>query len=296
MWLAYVLGSAICWSGINVLGSVLLHRYEQRISVLGWHLSAVSAVLLFGIALFFSLPREHLSLLLMAGVTSYGADYYYYVVLKRVEVSLSNLAWAMLSILLAILGIVVFGEQFSQFQLIGIACVLTAVMLLVRQPRLLTGQAVGWLMLLALSYLPFYAVQKYTLAQGAAWLGVFFWPMLARESCFLIVPLLRSSSRRDILTSFRSRPAPYFIGVVLTITLFFLASLGSVLAYQTGPLYLVSITGNIQPFLVLFLAALVSRMAPNLAPYEQTTWADLRAKALAFVIVFSGLAFMAVNQ
>ncbi len=295
MWFWYALAGVGCWGLINVLGSVLLHQHESRISVLGWHLSSVSAVFLLLMAVFLPIPRQEVPLLLFAGVTSYIADYYYYHVLKQIDVSLSNLAWAILSIFLMILGVFVFKETWHATQLLGVLCVLAAVALLVGKSALLDARAVAKIVLLALSYVPLYAIQKHAVMQHDAWLGILFWPMLARESCFLVLPLFRSSSRRAILETYSTQPPQFFIGAVATITLFFGASICSVLSYS-GPLFVVSVIGNAQPFMVLLLATLLVQYFPKIAPREQAGWAEIRAKALAFIIVFVGLAFIALNQ
>jgi EamA-like transporter family len=296
MWFWYALAAAFCWAAINVLGSVLLHRYESKISVLGWHLSSVSAVLLLIIALSFSLSTQGLWLLLFSGVTSYVADYYFYIVLKQVEVSLTNLAWAMLSIFLVIVGVLFFQEKLLAIHLFGIGCVIAAVGLLVGRTAILDLRTCGLLVLLALSYLPFYIIQKYTLSTGLAWLSVFFWPMLARECCFLVVPLFSTQLRHHILRTYITRPPLFFFGIVLTIVLFFLASILSVLSFNSGPLFLVGVISNVQPFLVLILAGTVVRLWPKLAPYEKTNVKEVRAKAIAFAIVFIGLALVAVSK
>lgn len=59
---------------------------------------------------------------------------------------------------------------------------------------------------------------------------------------------------------------------------------------------LVSVVGNAQPFIVLFFAWLMVRIAPLSAPKELLTKQSVTVKIVSFTIVYSGLALIALAQ
>ena len=66
------------------------------------------------------------------------------------------------------------------------------------------------------------------------------------------------------------------------------------LAYEEGLASLVSVVANIQPFLTIFFAYTLVMITPRFAPRELLTAQSVGVKLVSFVIVFAGLAMLAL--
>lgn len=76
---------------------------------------------------------------------------------------------------------------------------------------------------------------------------------------------------------------------------FYVAEFALTFAYQSGPVSLISVVGNVQPFFVIFLAWVLARFLPSLAAKEVFSKRSMTVKVGSFSIVFIGLALLGVS-
>ena len=150
--------------------------------------------------------------------------------------------------------------------------------------------------LLASCYVPFYFFQDLALLHGEDLVSIVYWLLLARELSSFTIGLLVPSLRKKILASkARTRLSFHVINGVV-IALFFLATVLSALSFKLGPLSLVAVIGNVQPFFVLFFAWATWRLFPRFGAKEVLTMQSVSVKVISFFLVFSGLALIALAQ
>lgn len=285
------------WAGINVLDSVLVKRYDKHPMVMMWNQAYYSMIVLALLALIFPIRSEWIVPLLVVGVGGYVGDSVFFVALKYIDVSVTNIAWVIMSIFLAIGGFILFQESWTWMQSVGVVLVIAGILILS-----LWHSTIGnpWMLLLlpllALLYTPFYLVQKAALLAGEGTLPVLFWSLLGRESISVSMPLFLPFLRRHIKQAYSHTDSFFYCMNALVITLFFGATYFTTKAFDVGPVSLVGIVGNIQPFFVLFLAWICTLFIPSLAPKELLTSQSLVAKISSFTIVFAGLALLAIYQ
>ena len=87
----------------------------------------------------------------------------------------------------------------------------------------------------------------------------------------------------------------FFLISALMIACFYIAEFASIQANLSGPLSLISVIGNVQPFFVLLLSGFLVRFCPGLAPKELFTVRSTSIKIISFSIVFLGLALLALS-
>jgi len=293
MWFLFAVLSAFCWAMINVLDSVLVHNYEKRPMALMWSQSLWSVPALLVLSQFIPLQSEWITVLIAFGVVGFIGDLWFFHVLEHVDVSVSNLAWALLSVFLAIAGFVIFGDVWTPHQTIGALLIIGATLFLCFFHQRINVAHVLWLIgSLSLIYLPFYIIKKMALDDGESPATVFFWLILSRELCAFTCPLFVRSARTAALNAIRSHHSFSAINAVV-IASFFGAEYFGAVAYASGPLSLVAIANNVQPFMVLALAALFVVVFPRRMPRELFTRQSVTIKLGTFLVVFMGLAFLA---
>ncbi len=296
MWFFFVLLSVSGWAVLNVLDSVLVHGYEKKPMALMWSQSLISLPLLLLVPLFFDVGSSWIPVLLAFGMLGYGADLWFFRSLESVDVSVINIAWATLSIFLSFVGFYFFDESWSFLQTAGALLVIGGVAFFsVYHQHIRFSHTFGLLGILACAYLPYYVVKKVALDAGESALPVFFWMLLGRESLSFGLPWFFPDARRRAVAAMRGHRSFTLINIVV-IAAFFLAELAGTWAYATGPLSLVVIVNNVQPFLVMGLAWFCVRIAPSRAPKELLTRQSVRIKTVSFLIVFAGLALLAGSK
>lgn len=296
MWILFVLLSVLGWAILNVLDSVLVHGYEKHPMSLMWSQSLISFPLLLLAPFFFDVNSSWFLILFFFGMLGYGADLWFFRSLESVDVSVINIAWATLSLMLSVAGFLFFHESWSVLQTIGVFFVLGGVVFLsVYHRHINIRHTLGILGILACAYFPYYIVKKMALEGGESAFPVFFWLLLGRESLSFTLPWFFSGVRHRAVTAMASHPSFTAINAVV-IAAFFLAELAGTWAYATGPLSLVVIVNNIQPFLVMSFAWLCIRIAPARAPKELLTRQSVQIKVVSFLMVFVGLALLASSQ
>src|SRR3989344_5763715 len=102
MWLLYTLLSTSMWALVNVLDSLIVRNYEKNPFVLMWCQSLFSIVFLALFPLFVHVePSSWILSLMFFGATGFVGDLWFFRVLRYIDVSVSNVAWAILSIFLS---------------------------------------------------------------------------------------------------------------------------------------------------------------------------------------------------
>lgn len=297
MWLWLQLAAVACWALINVLDSMLVRRFTKDPFLLMWAQSCFSVPVLWLLLLVFDVPAGWVMIFLTVGVLGYIGDLLFMVVLDRVDVSLTNVAWIILSVFLSLVGFRFFGETWSAPQTLGVTLVFAGILILSLWHCRFGGfGSFLLLLLLALLYTPSYSVQKAALLAGQSVLTVSFWTILSRETSAFLFPLLHPPLRRRILPFLSRSALEFHVFNGLVIALFFSATVLTSLAFAFGPLSLVAVVGNVQPFVVLLLGGVFATFLPLLAPRELLTMQSLQVKAAGFTVAFIGLTLLALSS
>lgn len=294
MWLLYALLMVGGWSLSVVFDSALVRHYEKNPFLLMWVQSCFSLLLL-SVALFVvSLESSWIPLLLAGGLIAYCGDLVFFVAVDRMDASVFNIAWAFLAVILSAVGFAVFGESWSLLQTLGVVCILSGVVVLSYWHCHITLSALGLLVVLAVLYAPANVVMKAAADEGEGIITVLFWLLLARELSAFTFPWCLPSFRKRIAQVRRTTDG-MFVGMSgFVILAFFSGEYFAVKAYSVGSISLVSVVGNIQPFAVLFLAALLWRFVPQFASRELLDAQSVQVKLVSFCIVFVGMAILAM--
>ena len=297
MWLSLSIASAVFWATVNVLNSTLVARYHKNPLFLLATQAAFSCFLLLWLAMVVPIRTTWVLVIVLSGCIAYLGDMLFFWILDRVDISVVNAAWAILALFLSIGGFVLFGERWSPLQFAGAGLILTGVLLIsFYHAHVSMTRTVGMLALLALLYVPFHIVRKAALLHGESMTAIFFWMLLGREMLSFIVPFATIRSRRIIMQGLRSMPWGYFAVSVVIILLYYCAELSSILAYRIGPISLVSVVSNVQPFFVVIFAWLLMKLQPSIAPRELLCTRSVAVKIGGFSVVFAGLALLAWPQ
>lgn len=288
MWLLFVLFSTIGWALVNVLNSVCIHNHIKSPFVLGWIQSAISLTLLIIISIRIDISSSWIPILLLFGITAYLGDLWFFHITEKIDVSVVNGAWCLLSLLLCGIGFIFFRETWSLQQFLGAFFILSGTLLLSTHHKINTRYTFLFILALAIFYLPFYTVQKAALDQGESVSAVFFWMLTGRE----ILPffsILISPSILHSTVSILRKDWVLLITCVIIVLANFLAEYFCALAYALGPLSLISIISNMQPFFVIGISWLYVRMAVSKRPKELLTKQSLIIKLTSFSIALIGL-------
>ncbi|MEQ1849460.1 MAG: EamA family transporter [Candidatus Peribacteraceae bacterium] len=295
MWFLFAVLAAFCWALINVLDSILVHNYEKRPMALMWSQSMWSLPILLILSQLLPLESTWIPVLLLFGVIGYVGDVWFFHVLEHVDVSVSNLAWALLSLFLAFAGFLLFGESWTMLQTVGaLLTVLGTLLLILFHQHINLKHAVFLILSLSLLYVPFYVMKKAAVDGGQHPAAVFFWLVLAREITSFSLPLLFPSVRRTAIKAIRANWSFSAINACVIVT-FFAAEYFGTLAYASGDLSLVAIANNVQPFFVLALAGLFNWLMPRRVPKELLSRQSVWIKLCTFFVVFLGLALLALH-
>lgn len=296
MWFWLQLASLLCWAVVNVFDSILVHHYDRRPYVLQWHQSFFTLSFIALLALTQSLETTWALPLFAAGMVAYLGDWIFFIALDRMDTSVTNIGWAMLAVMLSIGGMILFGERWTLWQGAGVVLLFSGAGLLSLWGKHINGRGFLLLALLALLYLPFYLTQKSAIVAGESVLAAFFWPLFGREILAGVVPLFVPSWRRTVVQVFRQQTVGFPLLNGIVVLLFFGGTYLTASAYSTGPLSLVSVIGNAQPFFVLLLAWFIFTVYRERACRELLTRQAVWVKIVSFLIVFAGLALIALPQ
>lgn len=295
MWLVFILLSVFFWACCNVLDSLLVKHYEKNPIVLMWSQSVFSIIILFPILSLVPLRTTMTPWLLLGGCIGYFGDLIFFHILDRIDVSVTNIAWALLSILLTVVGFQFFGEAWTTQQTIGSILILSAVAYLSIAHHEFSFYTLMLLFGLAFFYLPLYSFQKAAFLRQNAVLPVVFWSTIGREFLAFSVPWFLTGPRRRIRLMQKNADTIYFLICFLVIAFFFTGMYLGARAYEIGALSLVSVAGNVQPFFVLILAWVLWRIIPRFASRELFTFQTMLVKVISFSLVFIGMALLATS-
>ena len=293
MWLSFAVGSVVVWSIPLVMDSILIKHYEKDPFILMWTQSCISMVLLSIAAFFVPFESAWIPWLILSSIVAYFGDIVLFVGLHRMDVSVLNIAWAIGAIFLSIIGFLFFGESWTTLQTIAVVCILGGVGFLSYWHHHINFSAVLILIALAALYTPTNAVQKAALFSGELIYTTIFWQLLTREAFSFVFPWTMPSFRKKIRTLPGRVDSLFYHLTFWIIVTYFLGVYLLAKAYQSGPLSLISVVGNIQPFVVLFFAWIVWRLFPRYCPKELLDGQSVVVKLVSFIIVFIGLGLLA---
>lgn len=297
MWFWFVMLSTLAWSSVNVVDSLLVRHYEKNSFILLWSQSLFSTVLLLLLPLFFDMRSSWAVGLAVFGMTGYFADLFFLRVLDRLDVSVANAAWPLLSLFLSLAGFALFQELWSIQETIGVVLVIGgALMLSFFHQHVSFVRTVVLLGSLALLFVPFYVYKKIAIEAGESPVSVFYWMFIGRECLAFLVPWFLPRMRRQVVTLMRKIDGRYLALSFTVILSAFLGEYFEALAYEVGQLSLVAVATNVQPFTVIFLAWAITRIVPLKAPRELFTRQSIGVKLASFSIVFTGLALIALSE
>lgn len=297
MWILWTLLAVFSWALLSVIDSLLVRHFEQRILVISWAQSMISVPMILCLGYFFPTENDWALFLLVMGSVSYIGDMIFWRILKITDVSSTNFVGVFITIIMSLTGILFFHETLYPLQVIGALIVLIGVIYLsVADHASLSREALLLMVLSAMVFSPFYLVQKWMLDHGQLFFSTFFWMILGREMSAITLTSFLPTSRRQSLESVPRQPFIFFFCNFASISLFLFAMYSMSRAYNVGQASLVSTLGNIQPFIAIALAWILSIVVPRHAPRELLTAFSLRAKIISFSLVFLGLALLGISQ
>ena len=297
MWFWFEIAAVCCWAGINVLDSVLVHHYHKHPVVLMWSQSIFSVPILLLLLAIFHPQSPWIPLLVGVGVIAYAGDLVFFRALDLIDVSVTNIAWAILSVFLSVGGFLVLGERWSGSQSAGaIGIVLGVLLLSLWHRKLGSARSLLLLPLLAVLYLPFYFVQKLALEAGQTVFAVSLWPLLGREVTSFLFPLVHTPLQSRLRAYVPRAGFSFHMLNGCVVLLFLTATLLTTAAFAVGQVSLVSIVGNVQPFFVLLLAWTAHAFLPRFAPRELVNSRSFSMKLMGFTLVFGGLSLLALQK
>ena len=296
MWILFTLLSAASWALVNVLDSSLTKRYKKPTVIFMGVQALFSLSILILLSTFLPIATTWHLPLLAVGICSYFGDFFLFYVLKRIEVSVVNVAWALQSIFISAFAFMVFHEHWTMLQTAGVVCILVSALLIAFwHTHISLGRTLGLLTVLGLITAPNYLVQKAALLDSQTIVAVFFWSIIGRECMSFAMPWILPAYRSPMLVTLRTERRVFFLFNAAVIAVWFLAILFFVYAYQAGPASLVSMLANTQPFFVMFFAWLFHRLLPAFTAHEGFGAKSIGIKALGFAITFFGLALLALS-
>ena len=299
MWLFFALLAVSFWALDNVVSSILVKCYEKNEIVLSWTVGVLHLFFLFVLVIFFwpklIIDPYWIVIFFLVGAFSYTGWILFYYVLKHVDVSVTNAAWAMLAIFVSIGGIVFFHETWSITQTVGIVLALSGVFILSYWHRHVSVRRTLFLLsILGLINALFFLVQKAALLSGINTFAVFLYPFATASIVAIIFPVF-TKHRSAVIKRCKNLNFWYlflcsFIAIISTVGFY-----SMVKAYSLGPASIVVMAENIQPFIVIFFAFIATRLFPKYAPRELLTTQSVQVKLVSFCIVFVGLALLTVG-
>lgn len=293
MWFLLTILSAFAWAVINVGNSVLVARFHKSPSLLLWVQTFVSMIFLTIIACVYDVRTEWAYAIVPLAAIAYFGDLLFFWILDHLDISVVNAAWAMLAVFMSAVGFIFFHESWNQAQVIGASLVLLGVVMLSFFSRQITFTKTLFLLaLLALTYVPAYTMRKAALEAGVPVIPVVFWVLFGRDFLAFAVPLFVPTQRRHIMKILPTCGPMFFVLTAFIICCFYVAEVALAIAYRDGPVSLISVVGNIQPFFVIGLAAVIAFVWPQYAAKEVFSRRSLIVKLGSFSIVFIGLALL----
>lgn len=231
----------------------------------------------------------------VAGLGIYSMTILYLRMLHVLDTSVTQSAWAIEAIFLSILGILVLGEQWTIPQTIGSVLILSGVLFLSYwHAHVSVRHTLGLLLLLGGLSAPFSVLFKIALDTGMALPVGLFWYVGGSTLAAVITPVFRHSERDAIRNRISSATAGFMGCVVLAFALAAAGFTTMTMAMMQGPLSLVGVSFNAQPFFVILFSWLLQTTGLRHLPKELLSRQSIRVKFLSFTLVVCGLTLLTV--
>lgn len=295
MWFLLTIAAVAFRSVSSCTESLIVKRYHKDPRVILCVQNTFMLAILLALIPFMPLKTAWAPVLFFAGMSIYAGDYLYCRIIDHVDISTLNGAWALFALLLSIVGFLFFGESWSPPQTAGALLILMGALSLAywHRWRSFTHTASQYAMLILICA-PVFIVRKIALNGGAPVFATFFWTMLSYALVSLVVGLLSKSSRSQSISTLKKINTGFFPAAFMAVTSNLLAAYLLVRAYAVGPISLISVVSNLDAFVILVIAWLLSRFAPGLAPRELLTRQSLQTKILSFLLVGLGMSLLAL--
>jgi drug/metabolite transporter (DMT)-like permease len=298
MWYVFALLAAAFYAADNTTESLIVRHYEKNPLVVTW-CYGLFTILFFGVLLFFvDVHTPWMGYLIAFGMSAYLGDLFFTYTVDRLDISVVNASWPILTILLSCIGFLFFGESLKWEHGFGVFLIISGVFFLAfwkQHQHVSLLRTIGLLTVLASFFVPQAVSVKAAVESGESILPVFFWSHLGNMLPAFLVPWFFPEFRRK-LPSLALRLWGAFFPLCALVVVFIIAGLLSLSwAYTFGPLSLVSPSMNVQPFLVIFYAWLLSHVLPQRAPRELLTAQSVQVKLASFTVVLIGLTLLAVG-
>ena len=296
MWFVYSVLCAASWALANILDSILVHRYEKNPMVLMGFFGGIRLIVLPFIWFLWPVQTNFAPLLLGCGALLYAAAVLYIYVLEKIDASVTQGAWAVESIILSLLAFALLGESWTVLQTAGALLILSAVFALAYwHTHVSVPRTVGLLVLLGVIAAPAEFGAKYALEQGVGPVSALFWYLMGTCLMSVSVALVTPNVRTKIIKLMQISIPTFRLCVLLSAAASFAGFVLTILAYNSGPLSLVTIVINLQAFMVILLAWLLVQTKTTHVPKELLTRKSLQVKITTFTMVFIGLALLVWN-
>ncbi len=287
LWVYFTILSALAWTVVNLIDKYTLDKYIQNpmISVIfvGF-LGLIAAMIVSQFTEILVPSTEILILSLSGGIFYVFASLFYFKAIMIEEVSRVTPLYAITPIFILILATVFLGENFAIQKYLGIFIIVIGSFLisLRKDVKFRLSEAFGLMIIGTVTWAIYNIILKYVLNFLTYW-NAFFW---MRIGAFLFIPFLFYRYRKETIEFITKRPKG---GLYLAIAepLNVIALVFSTIALSYGFVSLVSALGQVQNFIVLIFAILISVFRPQIIK-EELKGTTVLQKILAIFLISLG--------
>ncbi len=276
--------------------SILVKKYTKNAMAILWALGIAKIPIVVIVPFIIDVRSAWMLPVVLTSLLAYGGDFLYYRAIRRLDVSVMNAGWAILAIVISIGGFIFFGESWNAMQSVGVIMVLGGVILLsVWHKNIPVIWTACMFLLMSFAYAPGLLVQKASQVDGAHIIVILYWFFCTKAFVQCLFPILRKHWRRTVIDEIFPLKFSFSLFIFFGVIFWILGAFFSILAFRTGFVSLVSVVGNVQPFVVICMALIIASLLPAYAPKELLTTQSVQIKLVSFCIVFAGLAMLAVG-
>lgn len=287
LWVYFTVLSSLAWTIVNLIDKYNLDKYVQNpmicVIFIGF-LGLISAMIVSQFTEILVPSTEILILSLSGGIFYIFTSLFYFKAIMVEEVSRVIPLYAITPIFVLILATVFLGENFAIQKYLGIFIIVIGSFLisLRKDVKFRLSGAFGLMILGTLAWAIYNIILKYVLNYLTYW-NAFFW---MRIGSFLFIPFLFYRYRKQTIEIITKRPKG---GLYLIIAEPFniAAIVFSTIALSYGFVSLVSALGQIQNFIVLIFAVLISIFRPQIIK-EELKGTTISQKILAISLISFG--------
>ena len=287
LWVYFTVLSALAWTIVNLIDKYNLDKYVQNpmicVIFIGF-LGLIAAMIVSQFTEILVPSAEILILSLSCGIFYVFTSLFYFKAIMVEEVSRVIPLYAITPIFVLILATVFLGETFTVQKYLGIFIIVIGSLLisLRKDVKFRLSGAFGLMILGTLTWAIYNIILKYVLNYLTYW-NAFFW---MRIGAFLLMPFLFYRYRKQTIEIITKRPKS---GLYLIIAEPFniAAIVFSTIALSYGFASLVSALGQIQNFIVLIFAILISVFRPQIIK-EELKGTTVLQKILAISLISFG--------